>query len=191
MKSTRLCRELLVVSTGTLIMSLGINMFIANHHLAFGGITGICVILEHILNTSIAMNNIIISIPLLLVGTWVQGTMLYLFKSIIAVFEVSIFLSLTSGLQDFSSNYFVASILGGVILGTGISIVLLGGATTGGTDTIALMLEQKFKIHKHVTMRIIDGAVIFIGATIFGGLNLIYSILLLFLLTQTVKFLTS
>jgi len=190
MKPNRFCRDLLIISIGALIMAIGINMFVANHHLAIGGVTGICVILEQAIKIPISMSNMIISIPLLLIGTWAQRDLLYFVKSIIASFEVSIFLSLTISLQSINSSYLIASILGGLILGTGISIVLFGGATTGGTDTIALILEQKFKLPKHITMRIFDGAVILSGAMIFGIQNLLYSIILLILLTQTVKILT-
>ena len=83
--------DLLLISVGAFIMAIGINMFIANHHLAFGGITGICVILKRVINAPIAMSNMMISVPLLLIGTWVEGALLYLVKSIIAAFEASIF----------------------------------------------------------------------------------------------------
>ena len=191
MKLHRFCLDLLIISVGAFIMAIGINMFVANHHLASGGVVGICVILRRVLRIPIYMSNMVISLSLLFIGTWIQRDWLYLVKSSVTTFEVSFFLSLTIGLQKFHFGYFLASILGGLFLGLGITVVLLGGATTGGTDTISLMMEQKFKLPKHITMRIFDGMVILVGAIIFGMQNVWYSIILLFFLTQTVKVLIS
>ena len=90
-----------------------------------------------------------ISIPLFLLGLFVFGKR-YGFKSlagsVLLSFWVSMFGRLTAynGLLPYTDRMdtLLSAVFGGVLLGSGIGIVMRSGANTGGTDIIAQIVSR-------------------------------------------------
>jgi uncharacterized membrane-anchored protein YitT (DUF2179 family) len=80
------------------------------------------------------------------------------------------------------NDYLLASILGGVIGGAGIGLVFSVQASTGGTDLVAYILQNK---NKHMSvpqlMIFVDGIIILIGAFTFGLGHALYAIISVFI----------
>lgn len=185
----KLLKDLVPLTIGTLLMALALNAFIANHDFAFGGVSGLAVIIEAYVGVPLGVTNLIISIPLFIFGAKFIGAS-FLFKSLVATCEVSLFLFLTSGLQQLTSHDMAAAIAGGILMGAGVGIVILGGGSTGGTDTAALIFNNHLKMPLSLSIMLIDYSVIILGAFLFGVNNALYSAIVVFGLAQNVKLVT-
>ncbi|MCL2671441.1 MAG: YitT family protein [Clostridiales bacterium] len=142
------------------------------------------VIIEAYANIPLGATNLAISIPLFIFGAKFIGKA-FLFRSILATCEVSLFLFLTTGLQRLQTHNIVAALAGGIFMGIGVGIVILGGGSTGGTDTAALILHKHFNMPLSISIILIDYTVLLLGAALFGFRNALYSIIVIFGLAQS------
>jgi uncharacterized membrane-anchored protein YitT (DUF2179 family) len=163
----RHAKDLFRIITGSLVVAIAINMFIANHHLTFGGVPGIAVIANELLSIHIAITYWVLNIPLFLLSRKTNG-LPFMVKSIVSASLVSLFLFMTEPLQYVSCDDILGAIFGGVLLGVGVGIVFSGNGSIGGTTLAACMLHAQFKIPREISMFMIGGMVIVSGAAIFG-----------------------
>ena len=82
-------------------------------------------------------------------------------------------------------DIFLASVFGGVISGLGIGLVLMANATTGGTDTMAAII-QHFIRHYSIAqiMQVLDGVIVLAGAWVFGINRALYAIICIYLVSK-------
>ena len=81
------------------------------------------------------------------------------------------------------SQLLLASLFGGVIYGVGLGMILKAGFTTGGTDIINQILSKYLKISMGKALLITDGIIVTTSAIVFGPIHLMYSVLVLYILS--------
>lgn len=171
---------------GTLILALGINLFIAPHSLAFGGVTGITIIIQSLTGIPLFASNLFISIIVILTG-WFELGRAFMVKTVIPTAILPLFLFLTSPLSSLSLNLPLSAILGAITVGTGISLTICAGGSTAGPDTVGLILKKRFQVPVTLTMMVIDILVIMCGYHIYGIYTAAWSICVAILMNITVK----
>ena len=107
--------------------------------------------------------------------------------SVISSFALTVTENLFS---TFKMDKIIASIFGGILLGLSISIIMRHGATTGGVDIIAKIINRKYR---HITVgKIIlmtDVAVVLLAVLAYGKLeSALYSVVTLFASSRVMDF---
>ena len=75
-------------------------------------------------------------------------------------------------LGPLTDNLMLASLAGGALMAVGLEIVLLQGATTGGTDIIVKMLRKRFRgISAGKFFLLTDGLIVFCSAIVFKNVD--------------------
>lgn len=141
--------EVLYILLGTCLAGFAIATFILPAKIASGGVNGIATIIYHLMGWEPGLVMLVISIPLFVLGLFIFGK-LYGFKSlggtVLLSFWVSLFGRLTAyrGFLPYTDRMdtLLSAIFGGVLLGSGIGIVMRSGANTGGTDIIAQIVSR-------------------------------------------------
>ena len=82
-------------------------------------------------------------------------------------------------LQDNIANL----VLGASLIGYGLSIVMKQGGSTGGTDVVAKIVENKTEVSLSKAMLFVDTTIILFAAFVFGLQSGIYSFLSLYITT--------
>lgn len=179
-------KNFLLVVGGTLILAFGTSVFILPFDLVTGGVSGIAIIVNKIIPYKFITVDIIVTALtwiLFFIGLIILGkdfAMKTLISTIIYPIGVSLFLRLAS--PDFLGGFFcltaskhtdvsliLATLLGGVCVGTGCSVTFLGGGSTGGVDIIAFTICKFIKKAKSsVVFFIIDASVVLGGMFIIG-----------------------
>lgn len=166
----KLLKQFILITFGTLIYSIAIAIFIDPYKLAPGGVTGIAVIINNIINIKTGTLILLINIPIMLFGWWKFG-----FKFILSTIYVTFTSSFMINLMNeyiilqyglLIDDMLLTCITGGALLGIGVAIVLKNGATTGGIDIIVRALRQKFKHVKSGTIFLATDAFIIIASSI-------------------------
>lgn len=139
--------RVLMVLVGSLIYSIGVNIFIIPHKLLSGGVAGIAIILQYLTKIPSGYFIILINIPIFLIGIKIVNKEFGIF-SFIGMISMSIFLIFT---RQFQSYYYmpdplISSLCGGVLTGIGAGIVFKSRASQGGTDIIAVVIKKKYGI---------------------------------------------
>ena len=122
---------------GLLLMTVAYNYFFVPNQIAPGGVTGLATILYHLWGLPVGLMSAVINVPLFLLS-WKQMGRTFAARSLVAMMLLSLFLD-AFPMFAITEDLLLATILGGGILGVGLALVLMGNATTGGTD-LALSL---------------------------------------------------
>lgn len=178
-------KSYLYMIVGTLIAAIGIN-FMAHHNLAFGGVSGLGIVIEFLTRIPLSILNLVINVPLFLLGVRYIGKEFFI-RSIFSTIMLSVFLNITSAVRLLQIDLIMSATFGGILLGIGVGIVAKSGGSTGGTDMLALVLHKHTKYALGTYIFCIDGSIILLGAAIFGFNKALYSILVVFFISRSVN----
>ena len=127
---------------GTLVMAAAYPMFFVPCRIAPGGVSGLSTILHAFWGVPVGLMNFVICVPLFLLSFKNLGRRFF-FRSLIATALSSAFIDLLP-LPAVTDNLLMAAIFGGVLLGTGLGLVVRAQATTGGSDMAGALLHKKW-----------------------------------------------
>lgn len=138
-------KRLLYILMGSFIHAYGINAFLVPHHLLSGGLTGIAMFIEYFTGFPTAVTVVLLNIPLFVMG-YRMISKRFVYLSMVGLFSMSFFLTLTKGWVLNVKNPMLASIYGGLIMGLGTGIIIKNGGSLGGTDIIAVIINKRFSM---------------------------------------------
>jgi uncharacterized membrane-anchored protein YitT (DUF2179 family) len=177
---------------GTTILAAGINMFFAKIKLVTGGLSGLSIVIEYLTEKHYGkgiplwFTNIVVNIPLLAIATKLKGKE-FVGKSIFASAYLSFALFYTSYIPAPEVDFLLASIFGGVLVGTGLGFVLRASASTGGTDLAANIIKVYLKnVPMSKIILAIDSTIILIGAFVFGVEKAMYALIAIYIVTKVI-----
>lgn len=160
--------ELMILSLGCFIMSVGLNMFLEPYTIASGGLTGLAIVLKSLFNTPLWLINLVFNIPLFIFGVKILGKSDAI-KTLIGILLLTFFLGLTQPLTTTfnTDDILLSAIAGGIVLGISLGMLFRIDASTGGTELACLILNKVFpSISISVFMFIIDGIVILLAGIV-------------------------
>lgn len=171
-----------IITLGTLILSLGINLFLVPLKLSPGGVSGVGTVLFYFFNIPLSLTNLVINIILFFVGFKVLGRASIL-KTLFGALSLSLFLELSRFLPVPTLDTVGATFLGGALVGLGVGLVVRKGGSSGGSDLLGLILKKHIA---HVSIStiilIIDAIIIVVSGALFGELSItIYSLICMFI----------
>lgn len=172
-----------MITVGCIIYALGFSIFILPNHISPGGVSGIALIINKFLPfLSTGAVIILLNIPLMILGLIKLGK-----KSIVrtayAVVVSSILIdAFEMYLIKYTADTLLSAVAGGVLIGVGIALIMLFGATTGGVDIIVRVLNQKFQHLSYGNLfLIIDTIVVLLTAVTFNNYEIaLYSVFTIF-----------
>jgi uncharacterized membrane-anchored protein YitT (DUF2179 family) len=137
--------NLLLITAGSIIYSIGINGIIIHSNFIPGGIFGVALLLEDKLATfSPATWFFLLNIPLFSIGWFFVGKKFF-YYSLYGMLVITAATELIT--LDFNINEQIyAAVAGGLICGIGSGLVLRSLGSGGGLDIIAIALYTKFNI---------------------------------------------
>ena len=136
--------DLVFYLVGGAAYAAAVIMFVSANELSPGGVTGVATLLNYLFSLPVGTMVLVLNIPLLLLGFFQFGGV-FIIKTSIATAVVSGLLDLAElVLPSVRVDDVLASIFGGVLMGFGLGVILLRGATTGGVDIVAKLINRRF-----------------------------------------------
>lgn len=178
-------KEFLCINIGVFLVALSFTFFLDRNDFIFGGVSGIGIILRNVFGDKVPSSLIIlvINIILLIIGLISLGKEFFL-KTIFGTIAFPVYSFLLeliipdSWYPVFTTDTFIIVIGAGLLMGLGLGFAMKYGASTGGVDIIQMAMLKYFKIPLSISLIIIDGSIIVIGAmTGYSSLNGILLIL--------------
>ena len=142
-----LIRSLLLVVIGGVIFAPAFDMFLDPAGLSRVGVSGIAMLIVYATKSkwlTVGILSALINIPLFFFG-YRQIGKYFFFGSMVGMATTSLCFDLFKLLPVPTVEPLIACIFGGVMIGAGVGIVFLGGASTGGVDIVARLLKLKFR----------------------------------------------
>lgn len=205
LKDQIIAYTLLVI--GSLLFAVGDVMFVNPYLLAPGGTYGLANVLNTVWPWKISFYAICMDIPLLLIGTWILGPRFGI-KTVVSTILIFAFTWLIETLWGYNPvihegiveqavgihnavqiphstlffipDYFLNTVVAGVIYGVAIGLIFKSGATSGGSDIISMILHKYTKISLGTLVLIVDSCITLTTLIAFKQIRLpIYSIILI------------
>ena len=175
------------VTLGIFLVAIAFNLFLAPYNFASNGVSGLSIIVKRF--TGISEGTFILASNIILIG--ISYNFLGCEKtkhSIIGSILFPIFVSITSPITNFivieNMDLLIISLLGGVISGVGYGLVYQNDYTTGGTDILNQLMEKYCKVPMGKSIIYVDGMVVLLGFITFGFTTMLYSMIVLFLISE-------
>ncbi|MGM0878917.1 MAG: YitT family protein [Bacillota bacterium] len=180
----------MIIVAGSILLSLGINLFLAPYEILDGGIIGIGLILNYLWGLKAGLMIIFLSIPIFIIAWFNYRD--YFYNSLHGMIVSSLFIDLLKPLDDlFRIEAIYSSVLGGIFVGLGIGLMLRFRTSTGGTDLIAQFLCDKTGINVGILIFFIDSIVILFGGLLLSPDTLFLSIITILVVGITTSFFTN
>ena len=177
-------KQYIYVLLGTLAMAVAVVMFFDATGVVVGGVTGIAIILKNLFGVPMWLVNAMINIPLFIAGYKILDRDIFI-KTLYGTIALTIFLGIVPNYNLLTGNLLVDIIIGGVLMGTGLGLIFVSYASSGGTDLLATLINVKIR---HISipriMAAIDGLIVIGGSFVFGIEKGIYAIIAIYIVTK-------
>lgn len=129
---------------GAAVYSIAVNVFLSPSGISPGGFTGIAAVLNHITSLPTGITLFALNIPVLILG-YVKMGGLFIIKTAVATALTSFGIDITAKIiPPLKTDAILSSVFGGILMGVGLSLTMLRGATTGGVDIIGKLVNRKY-----------------------------------------------
>ncbi|MBP5241111.1 MAG: YitT family protein [Bacteroidales bacterium] len=200
----------LLLILGSALFAVGDVMFVNPYHLAPGGVYGLANVFNALWGWKISIAGVCMDIPLLIIGTIVLGPKFGV-KTVISVILIPVFTFVMETLWGyaplihggnvladtqsalyyvakdgshvwFMPDFFLNTVVAGLIYGVAIGVIFRAGATSGGSDIISMILHKYTHISLGTLVLIVDSLISLTTLIAFEDIRLpIYSIILIFI----------
>lgn len=182
--------DLILITAGTGLMALAIQCIYDPAGMVVGGFTGVAIVVKQLTLEKIPggvplwLTNLLLNIPVFLTALKIKGKR-FVGRTAAATVLLSFWLYILPMWNLTQGDYMLSAIYGGAISGIGIGLVLLGKATTGGTDMVAALIQHYLRHYTVVQiMLLLDGAIVLFGVAAFGVQSALYAVVAIFITSK-------
>lgn len=133
------------IAIGCAMFALGFDLFLAPNNLNAGGLSGLAMILEHLLDFgSVGLLTALLNLPLFILGGVKIGKQFF-WGSLLGMLLSSLLLDGLACIPVPDTEPLIGALYGGVFCGIGLGVVFAAGASTGGSDIIVRLLKLRWQ----------------------------------------------
>ena len=181
-----LIKRYIILIIGLFLSAFAYNLFFVPGKIVVGGVSGIAIIIEDLINIDPSLFILITNILLLILSYIFLGKSTTI-KSIIGALVFPLFISLTSNIEFYmnikEADLFIKTLFGSVISGFASGLIFKAGFSSGGTDILIQIFHKYFKISIGNASLIVNTIIIGGSAFIFGWINAMYAIIALYIMS--------
>lgn len=174
-------KEVILIIIGTSLLALATGLFYSPNRMVVGGFSGIGIIVEAFTGIPVSLTNLVLNVPLILVGIKFMGKE-FIIKTAFSTVLYSGVIALCEFLPVYTGDIMLTSIYGGILQGAGVGFVLLARGSTGGVDLLSSIIHRFIKyvpISKIILA--IDAVIILGGLFVFGTDKTMYALISIFI----------
>ncbi|GAJ40830.1 YitT family protein [Saccharococcus caldoxylosilyticus] len=142
LSKAKIIKRASAIFIGAVLMAVGLEIFLVPNNVIDGGITGISIMLSHITGFRLGIFIFLLNLPFFFMG-YKQIGKTFAISTLFGITVLSIFTSLFHPVPAFTEDILLATIFGGMILGTGVGLVIRYGGALDGTEILAILMNKK------------------------------------------------
>lgn len=175
---------------GTFCIAAAIAYFIMPAGMVSGGVTGWALALHHFFGLPVSLGVSIFNLALFLLGFLAFGRSFAL-NTLVASAAYPLFLAVTEGAARRTGtpteDIFLCMVFGGILFGLGAGMILRQGASSGGTDILALVVHKKWGVSLSVTLYALDALSVCTQCAFSSAEQVLYGLVFIFLYTLVIE----
>lgn len=175
-----------ILCLGLFIYSIAFNLFMVPNDFVIGGVSGLSIIFYKFFSWDPSVVVSIFSTVLLIVG-FIFCNKDRMYSSVASTFLLPVFIEITSNITEVVSldiSMLLASLYCAFLVGIAVGLIYKVGFSTGGTDILYWIIEKYIKKSTGTLMIMVEGVIIMIGAFVFGFQKLMYSLIILYIMSR-------
>nr|WP_211270680.1 YitT family protein [Paenisporosarcina indica] len=174
-----------MIIIGAIFMGMGIELFLVPNHLLDGGIVGISIILSHLTNLELGLFIFILNIPFFFIG-YKQIGKTFALSTALGITVLSITTYLLHPVERFTDDILLATVFGGIVLGTGVGLVIRYGGSLDGTEILAILFSSKSAFSVGEIIMFFNLIIFTAAGFVFTWEQAMYSVLAYFIAYKTI-----
>ena len=183
----KIIKRVLYIIFAITLISVCVNMFLAPHYIAAGGLTGLAIILEEFAGFDRAFVIMIGNAAVLVMTLIFLGKEIF-FNTVIGASLLPLFIRFVPKIM-LVQDTMLSMIVGSVIFGIAVSILYKNKASSGGTAVPPLIFKKYFKLNTSVGLFLTDGIVVALCLLVFSVDAFFYAVSSIFITSATMSYL--
>ena len=173
-------RKVFFLTLGALIAAFAIECFLVPNQIIDGGIVGVSIILNHFFDKyGLGMFIFLLNIPFFLLAFNKIGKK-FVVQTIYAIIALSLGVNYFHHFDTITAQPILIVVFGGILLGTGVGLVLKSGGSMDGTEILSVVLSKKFGFSVGEWIMAFNVIIYTAAGFVFGVENAMYAILTYF-----------
>jgi uncharacterized membrane-anchored protein YitT (DUF2179 family) len=170
---------------GSILVSVGLEIFLIPNNIIDGGMTGISIMASHITKIELGVFIFILNLPFVIVG-YKQIGKTFAISTVFSVTCLSIGVTLLHPVPGLTQDILLATIFGGVIMGAGVGLIIRNGGSLDGTEIIAIILEKRSPFSIGEIVMFFNLFILGSSGFMFGWDRAMYSLIAYFIAFKTI-----
>jgi len=185
-KSVWNLKNLLFILAGAGLAVLAMKGFMIPNRFLDGGITGISILLHEIFHFNISILVILLNLGFIYLGYRKIGKTFAVQTSIAVIILATGLLFID--INPITNDKLLIAIFGGILIGTGVGLVIRGGGVIDGAEVIAVFTRRKTGFSNSEIIMLINCIIFAVAALQFGIETAMYSIITYFTATRATNY---
>lgn len=174
----RFLQKAMALVIGSLLVAIGVNAFLLPFGLLDGGALGVSLIFHYVMDVKVGLTFLLISIPIFLLAWVFYRSFFYngIHGMLLSSLVIDVFYPLQIIGREMVTSPLLSAACGGILIGTGIGIMLRLDTSIGGTDLLAQMIAKKLAINPGIMISVIDVLIVTAGSFLIPSVQLLASL---------------
>ncbi len=179
-------KNLIQILLGTGLAVVAMKGFMIPNRFLDGGITGISILLHEMFHINISILVIVLNLGFIYLGYRNIGKTFAVQTSIAVLLLAAGLLFIDIG--PITSDKLLIAIFGGILIGTGVGLVIRGGGVIDGAEVIAVFTRRKTGFSNSEIIMLINCIIFAVAALQFGIETAMYSVITYFTATRATNY---
>ena len=178
-------RKILGLTIGAIIYSAGLNLFLIPNHIIDGGVTGISLLVQALTGVPFSVLIVVLNLPFFYLGYKRLGVRLAV-SATYAIVILSLCSSYFEQLKPATTDPFLSTIFGGIIIGIGVGIVIKSGGSTDGTEIVAIWMDNRTSFSVGEIIMFFNFFILGAAGFVFSWNSAMYSLIAYFICSRMI-----
>lgn len=157
----------LMITVGTFVYSVALEMFLVPNLVLDGGLTGISLMINYQTGILLGLLTFLLNIPFVVLG-WRMLGLRFAGSYLYAMILLSGFTALLHDVTPVTDNELLSVVFGGILLGIGVGLVIKGGACLDGTELLAMLCSKRLPVSVGQVILFLNLVIFSVAACLFG-----------------------
>ncbi|TMV10463.1 YitT family protein [Paenibacillus thermoaerophilus] len=132
----------LFITLGAVLVSVGLEIFLVPNQVIDGGIVGISILASELTGIKLGVFLFLLNLPFLFLG-YKQIGKTFAISTLYGVAVMSVGTFFLHPVKPLTTDPLLAAVFGGMILGTGVGMVIRFGGSLDGTEIVAILFSKR------------------------------------------------
>ncbi|RZK47395.1 MAG: YitT family protein [Pedobacter sp.] len=179
-------RNIVQMLVGTGLAVIAMKGFMIPNKFLDGGVTGISILLHELFHLNISLLMLILNLPFIYLGYKKIGKT-FAVQTSIAVMLLALGLLIVD-IGSITNDKLLIAIFGGILIGTGVGLVIRSGCVIDGAEVIAVFTQRKTGFSNSEIIMAINTLLFSVAALQFGIETAMYSVITYFTATRATDY---